>query len=68
MECSSMRKADYSALATIIRMVREHNKNSRTGKDIKPDAVMAAENIAREFSRVASVKPAEFLKACGITP
>lgn len=61
-----MRKIDYQILADIIRMVREHNKDIRSGKDIKPDGVMVAENIAREFARLANVKTEEFLRACGI--
>ena len=61
-----MRKQDYATLAAIIRAVRNHNMDIRTAKPIKPDAVVAAENIAIEFSRLANVDKVAFLKACGI--
>ena len=69
-----MRKADYAALAAIIkkRMVLAETRASRaTCTEGRASAGGQAEScidIARDFVDVASVNRAEFLKACGLSP
>lgn len=64
-----MRKADYSILATIIAACHKAGKDARLYDPARFDGYLAAvDAIAREFSARASVKRAEFLKACGIEP
>lgn len=67
-----MRKADYLALANIIK----HNAAEyQRGADQTNDPVLrasaqacreAVQDVARKFVRTASVDGAAFLKACGI--
>ncbi len=71
-----MRKADYAALADIIKRQRASayqsaaNARARTGPGEAPEfhegRASALELVACCFSREASVNRAEFLKACGI--
>lgn len=70
-----MRKADYTALATIIRETRETAiANREAWKSDHPNAEYwrgvenKARDIARRFAESASVNKTEFLKACGIEP
>jgi len=73
-----MRKADYAALADIIKRQRASayqsaaNARARTGPGESPEfhegRASALEFVAFCFSRQASVNRAEFLKACGIEP
>lgn len=61
-----MRKADYAALAAIIKT--ELTAIKRHGYDAKVRAACTATltSVADEFANRASVDRAEFLKACGI--
>lgn len=65
-----MRKADYSALALIIRA--ELHLKLDNAKKLNDQAswcaARALENVARQFAACANVKKEEFLKACGIDP
>ena len=64
-----MRKADYAALAAIIAACRKAGNDARPYDPTRFDGYLAAiDAIAHQFAARASVKPAEFLKACGITP
>ena len=66
-----MRKADYSALAAIIRAEVEGAKAMHKAEALQFEAharYNTAKRIALEFIPRASVNRAEFLKACGITP
>lgn len=64
-----MRKADYAALAEIIRAKRER---AIAGLRVTPDSIIGrqvvatCEAIAREFAQRASVDRAAFLLACGL--
>lgn len=68
-----MRKADYTALAALIR---EQIQTGKSNMDIGAgsqwargdELVTRATLLAGDFARVASVDRAEFLKACGLTP
>jgi hypothetical protein len=59
-----MRKADYTALALIIRKRLEQNKQYSTPH--AAGAIVVLEALAHELSRVLSVDREAFLKACGI--
>lgn len=61
-----MRKADYAALAAIIKEWRAHYHASPTNPHHCTPAVEAIESLAREFADRASVDKSAFLKACGI--
>lgn len=68
-----MRKADYAALAAIIRDEWEECEPARDFADESRAADQAAtmrtlRNVAHQFADRASVNRAEFLKACGIEP
>jgi hypothetical protein len=64
-----MRKADYAALAAIVAACHKAGKDARPHDPARFDGYLAAvDAIARRFASRASVKPAEFLKACGIDP
>jgi len=65
-----MRKADYLALAMLIKRDRDNaygiantDPEHRAACTAEADAL---ERLARSFARVASVDPAAFLQACGI--
>lgn len=64
-----MRKADYAALAEIIKTAREI---AQSGYELAPDISRAKFTqcavIAELFAARAHVNRAEFLKACGIEP
>lgn len=64
-----MRKADYAALAEIIKTAREiaQSDYARTPEISRAKFVQCGV-IAELFATRASVDRAEFLKACGITP
>lgn len=66
-----MRKADYAALATIIKKERDRALNTAaTQPDIAPEARCVAavcEAIASAFTYRASVDSSQFLRACGVT-
>lgn len=63
-----MRKADYAALAKIIKEKRDGQNWMQdfdpTGKHAH--AFKEITNMAHAFARVANVNKAEFLQACGI--
>ena len=66
-----MRKADYAALAAIIRAEIDGAKAMHKIESMQFEAharYNTAKRIALEFAPRASVNRAEFLKACGITP
>lgn len=69
-----MRKADYAALAAILRarIARATDSAARASTDADRDmyGFTRAQLIAtaRDFADIASVSRAEFLKACGIEP
>lgn len=67
-----MRKADYAALAAIIKEQRDVLKAWGGARINAPDFAIgrhdAATTIARRFADSASVDRAAFLKACGIDP
>ena len=64
-----MRKADYAALAAIIAACHKAGTDSRPRDPVRFDGYLTAiDAIAHQFAAHANVKPAEFLKACGITP
>lgn len=70
-----MRKADYAALAAIIKRERELSRamgatKSATSYERHASAVSLAllRDVATSFSNVASVDRDAFLKACGIDP
>ncbi len=69
-----MRKADYAALAALIRqriaMARllEANNSRETDKARYAGFAIDYAKFGREFAARASVDRAEFLKACGIDP
>lgn len=70
-----MRKADYSLLALEIAQQMHLAKDTLADNacaprehDIARGALACCKNLAHQFAARASVKPAEFLKACGITP
>lgn len=65
-----MRKADYLALAMLIKRDRDNalgiaavDPQSRPSCEAEAGAL---ERLARSFVRHASVDPVQFLKACGI--
>lgn len=62
-----MRKADYAALAQIIKNHRDSTHHashySNETREIVKDKLVS---VAESFARVASVDKSEFLKACGI--
>lgn len=62
-----MRKADYSALAHIIRATLDHY-SAKPENDNRhcTEATEAVQHIAQQFAQRASVDRAAFLKACGI--
>lgn len=65
-----MRKADYAALAEIIRaeiawLQNPPSEYPKTGHGV---ALMSLATLAENFAARASVNRAEFLKACGLTP
>lgn len=67
-----MRKADYAALAACIARIRTDALRAVTHgtPDLQTVArarQATAEDLARDFARVASVDAAAFLKACGMT-
>ena len=64
-----MRKADYAALAAIIRVEIDGAKAMHKTEPMQFEAharYNTAKRIALEFIPRASVNRAEFLKACGI--
>jgi len=67
-----MRKADYQALAHVIARTRGGALQGAqaTNDDAHQAACLtraqAAEDIARDFARVASIEKTSFLHACGI--
>lgn len=70
-----MRKADYAALAAIIKESRDSAircANAATDTPLTAEAykrqAQAIEAIARQFVKRASVDGVAFLGACGITP
>lgn len=66
-----MRKADYAALAAIIRTEIDGAKCMRKNEALQFEAharYNTAQRIALEFIPRARVNRAEFMKACGITP
>ena len=66
-----MRKADYSALAAIIRAEIEGAKSMHKIESMQFEAharYNTAKRIALEFIPRASVNRVEFLKACGLSP
>jgi hypothetical protein len=64
-----MRKTDYAALAAIIAACHKAGKDARPHDPVRFDGYLTAvDAIAHQFAARASVKPAEFLKACGLTP
>ena len=63
-----MRKADYAALANIIAACHKAGKDARPHDPARFDGYLTAvDAIAHQFASVANVKPADFLKACGLT-
>ena len=56
-----MRKIEYKILTDIIRAHRAQYIKLKA-----PECAAACETIAKQFSARASVKPAEFLRPCGI--
>ena len=70
-EGAKVRKADYSALAAIIRAEINGAKALHKTEPLQFEVharYNTAKRIALEFAPRASVNRAEFLKACGITP
>ena len=66
-----MRKADYTALAAIIRIEIDAAKALHKIENLQFEAharYNTAKRIALGFVPRASVNRAEFLKACGIAP
>lgn len=66
-----MRKADYAALAVILRSEIDGAKAMHKTESMQFEAhtrYNTAKRVALEFTPRASVNRAEFLKACGITP
>lgn len=68
-----MRKIDYQSLANILAKTRSEAQRAVDHGATQTAFVAgvrkgAAEDIARDFARVASVNKDEFLKACGIPP
>lgn len=69
-----MRKADYAALADIIRTYRAQHAASRDVAASSAEqshhirTLSALECVARDFANSASVDKAAFLRACGIEP
>lgn len=64
-----MRKADYSALAAIIKEARAIAEvDAKRAPDIALAKFTQCAVIAELFAARASVNRTEFLKACGITP
>ena len=66
-----MRKADYTALAAIIRVEIDNAKSMHKTEALQFEAharYNTAKRIALEFTPRASVNRAEFLKACGLSP
>lgn len=66
-----MRKADYAHLAACVARIRADAMRAVThgSPDLQHVArarLAAAEDLARDFARVASVDAAAFLKACGM--
>jgi hypothetical protein len=68
-----MRKADYAALAAIIK---DEWLDAQPTRDFADESCAADQvatmrtlrNVARRFAQSASVNKAEFLRACGIEP
>ena len=66
-----MRKADYAALAAIIRTELAGAKAMYKTESMRFEAharYNTAKRVALEFIPRASVNRAEFLKACGLSP
>lgn len=70
-----MRKADYAALAAIIKNTRETAKANESAwppghasAEYWRGAESKARDIAHRFADTASVNCTEFLRACGIEP
>lgn len=67
-----MRKADYAALAAILRAQYTHavcaEISDEKRKEYWQGQKFLCEGIAEQFASRASVNRAEFLKACGIEP
>lgn len=63
-----MRKADYAALAAIIKEQGDRLRDAQNSHawEIAKARKDAAEDIARQFAGRASVDRAAFLRACGI--
>ncbi len=69
-----MRKADYSALADLLKRMRRDAREAHLhahSDDTETRAVaaarhQAAQDIAQDFARFANVDRSAFLKACGI--
>ena len=67
-----MRKADYTALATIVKKYRADMERAFIESDSQAQKLVTSArgsmctDIARDFARVASVDAQAFLKACGI--
>jgi hypothetical protein len=71
LEKSKMRKADYAALAAIIRAEIDGAKATHKTEALQFEAharYNTAKRIALAFVPRASVNRVEFLKACGIEP
>lgn len=60
-----MRKADYAALADIIRTKRQEALCNQNAK-VKAELLFALRDMAQNFALRASVDRVAFLKACGI--
>ena len=62
-----MRKIDYQILADIIAACHKAGKDARPNDPARFDGYLCAvDAIAHQFAARASVKPGEFLRACGI--
>ena len=67
-----MRKADYSALAAVIRAERTSASqfliSASVARERAETRLACTERIARELARTLAVDRIAFLKACGIDP
>lgn len=70
-----MRKADYETLARLIARERDemaralvHAAEGSEAFAVAHARGAAVADLARDFSRCASVDPAQFLRACGLEP
>lgn len=62
-----MRKIDYQILADILAACLKAGKDARQQDTERFDGyICAVDAIAHQFATRASVKPAEFLRACGL--